>query len=107
MSQSISGLVTTPVVVTNDELVKSTGPVVGSQLMRQEESGRGGPIGPLDWRKVIPFQAIAASDRLGWGWRRLASVRHPPGNTMRPPLRTTGSSLSRGRPKNWIYGLRG
>ena len=34
--------------------------------MRQEESGRGGPIGPLDWRKILPFEADAASDRLGW-----------------------------------------
>jgi AraC family transcriptional regulator len=34
--------------------------------MRQEEPERGDPIRPLDWRKVIPFQAVAASDRLGW-----------------------------------------
>jgi AraC family transcriptional regulator len=34
--------------------------------MKQKEPGRGGPIGPVDWRKVIPFQAVAASDRLGW-----------------------------------------
>src|SRR5262245_40356740 len=34
--------------------------------MRQEESGRGDPIRPLDWLKVIPFQAVAVSDRLGW-----------------------------------------
>jgi AraC family transcriptional regulator len=30
--------------------------------MKQEED----PIRPWDWRKVIPFQAVAASDRLGW-----------------------------------------
>jgi AraC family transcriptional regulator len=30
--------------------------------MKQEE----GPIRPWDWLKVIPFQAVAASDRLGW-----------------------------------------
>jgi AraC family transcriptional regulator len=23
-------------------------------------------VGPLDWRKAIPFQAVATSDRLGW-----------------------------------------
>jgi AraC family transcriptional regulator len=34
--------------------------------MRQGEPGRGGPIEPLDWLKVIPFQAVAANDRLGW-----------------------------------------
>src|SRR6516165_4904738 len=34
--------------------------------MRWEEPGLGDPIRPLDWRKVLPFQAVAASDRLGW-----------------------------------------
>jgi AraC family transcriptional regulator len=34
--------------------------------MPQEKPERGATIGPLDWRKVIPFQAVAASDRLGW-----------------------------------------
>ena len=34
--------------------------------MKQEEPARGHPIRPLDWIKVIPFQAVAASDRLGW-----------------------------------------
>jgi hypothetical protein len=30
--------------------------------MQQEESS----IRPRDWLKVIPFQAVAASHRLGW-----------------------------------------
>jgi AraC family transcriptional regulator len=34
--------------------------------MPEEEPIHASPIGPLDWRKVIPFQAVAASDRLGW-----------------------------------------
>jgi len=34
--------------------------------MEQEEPGHGDPIRPWDWLKVIPFQAVAASDRLGW-----------------------------------------
>ena len=34
--------------------------------MKQEEPGPGDPIRPVDWLKVIPFQAVAASDRLGW-----------------------------------------
>src|SRR5580704_17689340 len=33
--------------------------------MKREEPGRGDTIRPLDWQKVIPFQAVAASDRLG------------------------------------------
>src|SRR5262245_47770719 len=36
------------------------------QAMHQDKPECGDPIGPQDWRKVIPFQAVAASDRLGW-----------------------------------------
>jgi AraC family transcriptional regulator len=46
--------------------------------MRQEELGRGGPIGPLDWRKDIPFQSVAASDRLGWVGLEAARFRASP-----------------------------
>jgi hypothetical protein len=46
--------------------------------MRWEEPGLGGPIGPLDWRKVIPFQAVAASDRLGWVGLEAARFRASP-----------------------------
>jgi AraC family transcriptional regulator len=34
--------------------------------MREEEPGRGHPIGPQNWRKVIPFAPAASSDQLGW-----------------------------------------
>ena len=35
--------------------------------MQQEEPGGGGPLAPLDFRKIAPIEAAAASDRLGWG----------------------------------------
>src|SRR5215510_3005639 len=51
----------------------------GRQVMQQEEPGvRGGPIGPLDWRKVIPFQPARASDRLGWVGLEAARYRASP-----------------------------
>jgi hypothetical protein len=50
--------------------------------MRQEEPGRG-PLGPIELRKLVPFEPCAASDLLGWVWRRLAIVR-------RSPLKLTG-----------------
>jgi AraC family transcriptional regulator len=34
--------------------------------MRQEEPERGNPLGPLDWLRLLPHQAAASSDRLGW-----------------------------------------
>jgi AraC family transcriptional regulator len=46
--------------------------------MQYEEPGRGAPIGPQDWRKVIPFQAVAASDRLGWVGLGAARYRASP-----------------------------
>src|SRR5215472_16259787 len=42
--------------------------------MKQEEV----PIRPRDWRKVIPFQAVAASDRLGWVGLEAARFRASP-----------------------------
>jgi hypothetical protein len=62
--------------------------------MPEEEPVHAGPIGPLDWLKAIPFQAVAASDRLGWVGLGAARFRaSPAGNTARPPLRIIGSSL--------------
>jgi hypothetical protein len=37
-----------------------------AQGMRQVEPGHGDPIGPLDWRKIIPVEPAASSDRLVW-----------------------------------------
>jgi AraC family transcriptional regulator len=56
--------------------------------MRQEEPGRGGPLGPLDWRrtvpvgplewrKIVPFEPVA-SDRLGWVGLEAARCRVEP-----------------------------
>jgi AraC family transcriptional regulator len=46
--------------------------------MHQDKPGRGDPIGPQDWLKVIPFQAVAASDRLGWEGLEAARFRASP-----------------------------
>jgi len=35
-------------------------------MRREEEAGRGDPIGLLDWRRILPFAPAVASDRLGW-----------------------------------------
>ena len=56
----------------------SAGLVSETQVMRQEEPGRGGPIGPLDWLKILPFEAAAASDRLGWVGLEAARYRAAP-----------------------------
>jgi AraC family transcriptional regulator len=46
--------------------------------MQHVEPQPGDPLGPLDWRKVIPFQAVAASDRLGWVGLQAARYRASP-----------------------------
>jgi AraC family transcriptional regulator len=46
--------------------------------MQQEEPGRGDPIGPIDWRKILPFEPAAASDRLGWVGLEAARCRAEP-----------------------------
>jgi AraC family transcriptional regulator len=47
--------------------------------MREEELRRGEPIRPLDWRKILPFEAAASSDRLGWVGLEAARCRAEPG----------------------------
>src|SRR5262245_23970787 len=46
--------------------------------MREEELRRGGPIRPLDWYETLPFEAAAASFRLGWVGLAAARYREPP-----------------------------
>jgi AraC family transcriptional regulator len=54
--------------------------------MRHEEPGRGGPIGPLaTLRKIIPFEADAASDQLGWAGMEAARYRAAPASELNPP----------------------
>src|SRR5262245_32451094 len=46
--------------------------------MRQEELGRSDSIGPLDWLKLLPHEAAASSDRLGWVGLEAARCRAAP-----------------------------
>jgi AraC family transcriptional regulator len=46
--------------------VPSTGLVRETHVMRQEEPGLGGTIGPHDFRKVYAIEASRASEGLGW-----------------------------------------
>jgi AraC family transcriptional regulator len=43
--------------------------------MAEEEPGRGNLIGPLDWLKIVPFEAAATSN--GLGWVGLEAARYP------------------------------
>ncbi len=54
--------------------------------MRQEETGPGAPLGPLAaLRQVVPFEASAASDRLGWVGLEAARYRVSPASELNPP----------------------
>jgi AraC family transcriptional regulator len=56
--------------------------------MQQEEPGRGGPIGHLDWRQILPFEAAAASDQLGWVGLEAARCRAEPAFELSVPAIT-------------------
>jgi AraC family transcriptional regulator len=56
--------------------------------MQQDEAGLGGPIDPLDWRKIVPFEAAAASDRLGWVGLEAVRYRAAPASELHPPAMT-------------------
>ena len=69
--------------------MSSAGLVEETQLMRQKEPGRGGPLGSLAvLRQFIPFEADAASDRLGWASLEAARYRAAPGSELNPPALT-------------------
>src|SRR6516162_9637437 len=57
-------------------------------LMRQEELGRGDLIGPLDWLKLLPHEAAASSDRLGWVGLEAARCRAAPAFELNLPALT-------------------
>jgi AraC family transcriptional regulator len=56
--------------------------------MHGEEPGRGDTIGPHDWRKIVPFEAAAASDRLGWVGLEAVRYRAAPASELHPPAMT-------------------
>jgi AraC family transcriptional regulator len=56
--------------------------------MRQVEPGPHGPLGPLDWHKLLPLEADAASDRLGWVGLEALRCRKVPAFDLSPPALT-------------------
>jgi AraC family transcriptional regulator len=56
--------------------------------MREEAPRGGDSIGPLDWLKNIPHEAVAASDRLGWVGLEAARYRAAPASEYNPPAIT-------------------
>jgi len=56
--------------------------------MQQEEPGRADPIGPLDWLKLLPHEAAASSDRLGWVGLEAARCRAAPAFELNLPALT-------------------
>ena len=55
--------------------------------MQQEQPGGGGPLAPLDLRKIGPIEAAAASDRLGWvGLEAVRYREAPAGEIDQPPM---------------------
>jgi AraC family transcriptional regulator len=57
--------------------------------MRQEIPGRVGSLGPLAaLRKILPFEPVATSDRLGWIGLEAARYRAAPAAELNPPALT-------------------
>jgi AraC family transcriptional regulator len=56
--------------------------------MQEEQPGRRAPIDPLDWRKFVPFEAAATSDRLGWVGLQAVRYYAAPASELNPPAMT-------------------
>src|SRR5262249_3325157 len=55
--------------------------------MPENEPGRGNPLRPLDWLKILPHETAASSDRLGWVGLEAARCRAVPAFEFNlPPL---------------------
>ena len=67
-------------------------------MMRQQEPGRGDPIGPQDWLKAIPFEPAAWSDRLGWVGLKAARYYATPAFEFHPPALTHHMFILYARP---------
>jgi AraC family transcriptional regulator len=72
----------------DDESMPPARLIMGKLVMQQEEPRRGDPIGPLDWRKILPFEAAASSDRLSWVGLEAARCRAEPGFELAVPALT-------------------
>src|SRR5262245_37926204 len=71
-----------PCGTTDDESVPSAGLVGEMRMKRLEAPRRGDPIRPLDWYRILPFDAAAASDRLGWVGLVAARYCEPPASEL-------------------------
>src|SRR5262245_41278961 len=56
--------------------------------MREEQTGRGDSLAPLDWLKFVPFEAAASSGRLGWVGLQAVRYRAAPASELNPPAMT-------------------
>jgi AraC family transcriptional regulator len=56
--------------------------------MQHDNSGVRDAIRPLEWRKVVPFEAAAASDRLGWVGLEAVRYCAAPASELNPPAMT-------------------
>jgi AraC family transcriptional regulator len=56
--------------------------------MPENGPGRGDPIGPLDWFKMIPSEPVASSDRRGWVGLEAARYRAARASEFSPPAIT-------------------
>jgi AraC family transcriptional regulator len=66
--------------------------------MRQVEPQPGDSIRPLDWYKILPFEAAAASDRLEWVGLAAARYRATPAFEFDPPALTHHMLILYARP---------
>jgi hypothetical protein len=57
-------------------------------MRRAEEAERDDPIEPLDWRRILPFVPVAASDRLAWVGLQAARYRAAPAGEVNSPALT-------------------
>jgi AraC family transcriptional regulator len=57
-------------------------------MIQEEAWGRGDPIGPLDWRRILPYEPAVASDQRGWIGLEAVRFRAAPAAELHHPALT-------------------
>src|SRR5262245_55882944 len=70
------------------ESVSSARLVTEAHVMPEKEPRCGDPIGPIEWLRLLPHEAAASSDRLGWVGLQAARCRAAPAFELNLPALT-------------------
>ena len=71
--------------------------------MQEKAPRHGDPIGLVDWRKIVPFEPAASSDRLGWVGLEAVHYPEAPASELNQPILTHHMLVLFSRPPEVLH----